>query len=263
MIMKQDIEKLLEKYYDGETSLAEEKELRQFFQQETIPDHLQSHAGQFRYFAEVRNDHPSPGFNARLAEKLSAAEPGRVRSLTSWIMRIAASVMLLLLGFGGGRLYDQWRQSSKQPVATEQDAVQMQEMKKVLSFTQTPKTSASERIQAVQQSYKLNQVDRDITQLLVNTLNFDANVNVRLAACEALARFENEPGVREALIQSLKIQTDPNVQLTLIDVLVAIKEKRAADEIKRLARNQETLDIVRTKAQEGLNQLVGEHQSPS
>ena len=32
--MKQDIEKLLEKYYEGETTLAEEKLLRQFFNQE-------------------------------------------------------------------------------------------------------------------------------------------------------------------------------------------------------------------------------------
>ncbi|WP_338876309.1 HEAT repeat domain-containing protein [Spirosoma sp. SC4-14] len=261
--MKQDIEKLLEKYYDGDTTLAEEKQLRQFFQQETIPEHLLSHADQFRYFADARNEHPSAGFNARLAEKLSASEPGRVRSLTSWIMRIAASVTLLFLGFGAGRLYDQWRQSSHQLAANAQDEAPMQAMKKVLSFSEMPKTSASERIQAVQQSYELNKVDNDITQLLVNTLNFDANVNVRLAACEALARFENEPGVREALIQSLKIQTDPNVQLTLIDVLVAIKEKRAADEMKRLAHNQETLDIVRTKAQEGLNQLIGEHRSPS
>ena len=44
--MKQDIEDLLEKYYNGETSLEEEKLLRKFFREESVPVHLQSHAGQ-------------------------------------------------------------------------------------------------------------------------------------------------------------------------------------------------------------------------
>ncbi|GAB3964582.1 hypothetical protein GCM10028806_02320 [Spirosoma terrae] len=263
--MKQDIEKLLEKYYEGETTLAEEKLLRQFFQQEDVPVHLQSHAGPFRYFAEARDQHPSAVFNNRLVAKLNALEPTPIRRLTSWAIRIAAGVALLLVGFGGGRLYDQWRASrhTSEAVADNENVASAQTIKKVLAFEPTQQTSASERIQAVQQSYELTQVDQDITQLLINTLNFDANVNVRLAACQALARFENETGVREALIQSLTIQSDPNVQLALIDILVAIKEKRAANEIRRLAQNQEALDVVRLKAEEGLTQLIGNQKSPS
>jgi hypothetical protein len=258
MIMKLDIETLLEKYYEGETTLAEEKQLRQFFQQDTIPPHLQSHAAQFRYFADARTQYPSAAFTSNLAAKLSTPEPGRIRSLTSWFIRLAASIALLIVGFVGGRFYNQWRsgQTDTEAVASANgDQTPASEMKKVLAFGKMPKTSASERIQAVNQSYELTQVDRDITQLLINTLNFDANVNVRLAACQALTRFENEPDVREALIQSLKIQTDPNVQLTLIDVLVSIKEKRAVDEIQRLVQNQDVLDIVRTRAEEGINRL--------
>ncbi|GAB2565477.1 HEAT repeat domain-containing protein [Spirosoma areae] len=263
--MKQDIETLLEKYYEGETSLAEEKQLRQFFQQETIPAHLQHHAGQFRYFTDARKQHPSAEFNSRLAAKLSAPEPSRVISFTGWSLRIAASVLLLLVGFAGGTVYNQWRSTRPiaQPTASATDVASGQAIKKVLAFEQTPKTSASERIQAVNQSYELTQPDGDITQLLLNTLNFDANVNVRLAACQALARFENEPDVRDGLIQSLKIQTDPNVQITLIEVLVAIKEKRAVAEMQRLAQNQQALDAVRLKAEEGANRLRGKKNAAS
>jgi hypothetical protein len=263
--MKQDIEALLEKYYEGETTLAEEKLIRQFFQQDDVPTHLQSHASQFQYFVEARNQHPSAAFNNRLVATLNASEPTPVRRLTSWAIRIAAGVALLLVGFGGGRMYDQWRARNDidQASADHEDVASAQTIKKVLAFEQAPQTSASERIQAVQQSSELGQIDQDITQLLINTLNFDANVNVRLAACQALARFENEPGVREALIQSLTIQSDPNVQLTLIDILVAIKEQRAATEIRRLAQNQEALDVVRLKAEEGLTQLIGDQKSPS
>ncbi|WP_460953860.1 HEAT repeat domain-containing protein [Spirosoma litoris] len=261
--MKQDIEKLLEKYYEGETSLQEEKELRQFFQQDNIPDHLMSHAAQFRYFASTRTQHPSLAFTTQLAKKLSAPEPSRIFGLTSWSLRLAASVALLILGFGAGLFYTSWRHGTNELAAASTDAEPALAMKKVLTFEQLAKTSASERIQAVNQSYELTQVDQEITQLLINTLNFDANVNVRLAACQALVRFENEPDVREALIQSLKIQTDPNIQITLIDALVAIKEKRAVDEIQRLVQDQKVLDIVRQKAEEGINQLTHEANTPS
>lgn len=253
--MNQDIEKLLEKYYEGETSLQEEKQLRQFFQQETIPAHLQSHAAQFGYFANARNSHPSLVFTTQLAAKLSAPEQGRVSSLTSWSLRLAASVALVILGFSAGLFYAQRRFSSTDLAASSTDAPSAMAMKKVLRFEQITKTSASERIQAVNHSYELAEADQAITQLLINTLNFDANINVRLAACQALIRFENEPGVREALIQSLSIQTDPNIQITLIDALVAIKEKRAVDGIQKMVQNQQVLDIVRQKAEEGIHQL--------
>lgn len=261
--MNQDIDDLLTRYYEGETTLAEEKQLREFFRQETIPAYLQAHAAQFRYFAEARQQQPSAPFSRQLAEKLTAPKPGRVIGLTTWGMRIAASITLMLLGFAGGLLYEQGRTNPRGSLRSADDAPPVQTMKKVLAFAQQPKTSASERIQAVNQSYGLDQVDEAITQLLINTLNFDANVNVRLAACQALLRFESEPGVREALIQSLTIQTDPNVQITLIDILVTIKEKRAVREMQRLAQSQQAIEAVRVKAEEGINRLAAAANSPS
>lgn len=263
--MKPDIDKLLERYYEGETSLDEEKQLRQFFQQETIPPHLQQHAGQFRYFVDARNEHPSLAFSNQLAATLNQPETRKLWGLTTWSLRLAASISLLLVGFAGGMFYTNWHtdKSRSEFAQTGGSVTPEMEIKKVLAFEPMPKTSASERIQAVNQSYELDRPDQDITQLLINTLNFDANVNVRLAACQALARFENEPAVRDALIQSLQIQTDPNIQITLIEVLVAIKEKRAVDEMQRLAQRQQLLDVVRLKAKEGISRLSQPTNSPS
>lgn len=261
--MKPDIEQLLEKYYEGETTLQEEKLLRQFFQEGSIPAHLQSHADQFRYFANARNQHPSFAFTSKLAAKLTASEPNRFTGFTTWVRRLAASVSLIILGFAGGLVYNHWRSDSAGGITSSAETPSAIAMKQVLQFEHLPKTSASERIQAVNQSYELEQIDQDITQLLINTLNFDANVNVRLAACQALTHFANKPGVREALIQSLKIQTDPNLQISLIDALVTMKEKRAVDEMQRLVQNQQVLDAVRQKAEEGINHLVQGRGSPS
>ncbi len=249
--MNHAIEKLLDKYYEGETTLEEERELRDFFHQEDIPPHLQLHAEQFRYFAKSRRQQPSAGTGYRIVNQLNAQS--KVRPLISWGMRIAAGITLLLVGFAGGLMYTN-RHSEK----SETDNAEVAAMKNALRFEQVNQTSASERIYAVNQSIELKQIDADITQMLINTMNFDENVNVRLAACQALSHFGNEPLAREGLIQSLRIQTDPNVQLTLIEILVSIKEKRAAEEMQRLAQNKEVMEVVRLKAEEGfthLNQL--------
>ena len=258
--MDQDIDKLLEKYYDGDTTLEEEKFLRQFFQKKDIPAHLQSHAAQFRFFSEARNDQPSLTFSSNLAARLDPPQAGPVRKFTSWIVRIAAGLALLIVGFSGGVFYYQLIPNGVATVSKKDDA-SVTEIKQMLAFEQTRNTSASERIQAVNQSSELSGVDKDITQLLINTLNFDPNVNVRLAACQALLKFENEPNVSEALIQSLGIQTDPNMQITLIEILVAIKEKRAFDQIEQLARDQEVMEVVRLKAEEGLDRLMQQGKS--
>lgn len=247
--MKQDIEKLLEKYYAGETTLEEEKQLRIFFNNETVPASLQHHAGPFRVYAENRKEQPSLRFNHQLNNRLNAQN--RVRNLTSWSLRLAASVALLAGGFIGGLSYSNRTTSQTGPNETASTVA----IKKTLDFNQIAQTSASERIQAVHQSAELPEANQDITQLLINTMNFDDNVNVRLAACQALMRVPDEPGVREAFIQSLKIQTDPYVQIMLIEALVSIQEKRAIDEMQRLARNQQILEAVRLKAEEGLNHL--------
>ncbi|WP_342083811.1 HEAT repeat domain-containing protein [Dyadobacter sp. OTU695] len=254
--MAPDIEKLLEKYYDGETSLEEERALKQFFQSGDLPEHLQSHAAQFGYFAQARKEQPSLNFNHELTLMLDPPKQGPVRALGSWLLRVAAGLALLIIGFGAGWLFQsKYENGDSLAALSGEKNGEIAEMKKVLAFEQMNSTSASERIQAVNHSYEITDADRDITQLLINTLNFDPNVNVRLAACQALTHFAGEAEVKEALIQSLAIQTDPNIQISLIEALVAIKEKRAVDQFQQLARNQEVLDVVRLKATEGMNRL--------
>jgi hypothetical protein len=51
-----EIEELLEKYYEGETSLDEEKILKDFFLSGNVPTELVAHANQFLYFAEASGD---------------------------------------------------------------------------------------------------------------------------------------------------------------------------------------------------------------
>ncbi|MBE9461862.1 HEAT repeat domain-containing protein [Dyadobacter subterraneus] len=257
--MNQDIEDLLDKYYNGETTIEEEKYLRSFFLASDIPEHLQSHAAQFRYFAEAGKQQPSSEFLIPAELNSVNEKSGKIRNLTSWSLRIAAGLGLLIMGFASGYIYNyriNKNLDSENNYISNTDTNQpVMKMRKVLAFDKSENTSASDRIQAVSQSYDVSGADAEITELLVNVLNFDVNVNVRLAAFQALLRFESEPGVRQALIQSLSIQTDPNLQIRLIEALVRMKEKRAVEQIERIAKNQEVLDVVRAKAEEGLSFL--------
>ncbi|MGB5497391.1 MAG: hypothetical protein WBM77_00520 [Maribacter sp.] len=50
------IEKLLEKYLEAATSVAEEKELRTYFSQESVPTHLEQYAPMFQYFSLAKEE---------------------------------------------------------------------------------------------------------------------------------------------------------------------------------------------------------------
>jgi hypothetical protein len=95
-----EIEKLLEKYYEGETSLADEKVLKDFFLSGDVPVELAVYKSQFLYFAEASADE----INDQEPEKEFFAEVSTIPVVTLhsrrnpfyYISGIAAAVLLLI-----------------------------------------------------------------------------------------------------------------------------------------------------------------------
>ena len=116
--------------------------------------------------------------------------------------------------------------------------------------------SASNRIALVASSTHSSAPNDATVQVLLNTLNFDPNPNVRLAACEALYRLRDAPGVRDGLANALPIQTDPNVQIALIDMVVSLRVHRAVPQLQRLAKRPDALPVVRAQAEAGIGKLM-------
>ena len=179
-------------------------------------------------------------------------------ALTSTWVRIAASMVLVAAGvFLGQQL--PWGGRAGNTVATTDPATSQPApaaLAAALSGDSGHAVSASNRIALVTNSTKTSAPDDATVQVLLNTLNFDPNPNVRLAVCEALYRLRDAPGVREGLTNSLPIQTDPNVQIALIDMVVSLRVHRAVPQLQRLAKRPDALPVVRAQAEAGIGKLI-------
>ena len=70
-----EIEALVEKYYNGETSLDEENILKEFFLNEDVPEHLLSEKEMFKYIASEDSEIlPSPDFEEKIISNLNTVK---------------------------------------------------------------------------------------------------------------------------------------------------------------------------------------------
>lgn len=263
------IKQLINKYEEGETSLEEERELREYLQQEEIPKELQSYADSFGYFEAMSGEETSSDFDP--FEKVDEESSAKVTPLNNqdaahlrsgphrtfkWSLRIAAGFILLLVGFSAGQFLSDDDSASSEEVAALQQEVQ--QMKEALMYDGLyQQASAGERLSAVNLSRQMpdSKLDQQITDILIYTMNNDKNVNVRMAAAEALFRFRSEPGIQKALVNSLSEQEDPLMQITLIDMLIDLKAKGAVNEMNKLLMDSDTREIVKERLKAGIAEL--------
>lgn len=170
--------------------------------------------------------------------------------------RIAAAIALLIAGtfigiFLKGKISNPYTASEFIQLKSE-----VSELKKTAMFTMLKDGSSSNRIQAVSYADDLGQADENVIDALVKTLNYDKNVNVRMAAAYALAKFTGQKSVSDSLVKSLSVQTDPILQVTLINILAERREKSALQPIQKIISNKNTLKEVRAVAENSLRVLI-------
>lgn len=128
-------------------------------------------------------------------------------------------------------------------------------MRQLVTLSLLQQQNAADRLQGVNYAYRVERGDTEVLSALLAALNHDENVNVRLAAVEAMRRFGDSPVARRALAQSISKQQSPLVQIALLDQLVALKDREARPAIQQLTSSTSASPEVREHAQWALQQI--------
>lgn len=106
---------VLERYFEGETSLQEEQQLRDFFQNEDVPEHLAPYKALFKGFTLAQQE--------KSTREVVLPKPGNGKPV--WIWSIAAS-LVVALGIGSMLFYQNngLTQKEQEALAAYQEAKQ-------------------------------------------------------------------------------------------------------------------------------------------
>lgn len=191
-------------------------------------------------------------FEKTLQQEISNSKKGKQVFFQPMDWRIAAGFIFLMVSVGIGFWINKNNEQQREIARLREE---MDSTKRMMMAMMTNSQSASQRILGVAASYQIDQPDDEIVKALLKTMNEDPNTNVRLAALEALGKFHHQAHVRAALIASLAKQIDPVVQISLIRLMVEMKEKSVIQELDRITRDKESIKAVKDEAYSGLLKL--------
>ncbi len=214
---------------------------------------------------------PSPALRSRFYSALESAKQGTEslpqrrkgvgEILDAWLIRFwprrpafqaSLAAGLLIVGIVVGTGFTSRIQRNGE-LTLLRDEVRSMRQTVTLSLLDQP--SSTDRLRGVQYSTLVGQPSESLLNALLETLSSDPNVNVRLAAVEALLLFRDGKDVRESLITALSEETSPLVQIAIIDLLVQIREQRALDALRDLIDDTGSDPTVKEYARERMQEL--------
>jgi hypothetical protein len=117
-----EVEILLQRYFDGETSLEEEKILEEYFASEEVPDEFQSYKGLFAGLGELSESRHEADMGNEIMDYILEQEftqKNRYRGMWQMVTGIAAAIILVL---GGLLIYEQQRPAFKDTYSSPEEA---------------------------------------------------------------------------------------------------------------------------------------------
>jgi hypothetical protein len=93
------LETLIKKYWDCETSLEEEERLREWFRTHEVPERFKETAKLFSYFDEQKQKATDKQFEANVIKNLQAGSRGRTVNLWQTSLKIAAGIAVVAAAF--------------------------------------------------------------------------------------------------------------------------------------------------------------------
>ena len=256
---------LINQFNSGHISPEEETLLEQFIENGTI---------QLEELTELNKLHEKVGiyFSEQLSKEMrenfsTFLQEAKNKKSSSWWpnfpfrwpalhpgFQLAFATMCLVIGMAIGNF---WKEGSPEPTTEiAQKIDQMQDMQQLLMSALLEKESATERLKVVNHTKTMKDVDDQVTDALLYTLNYDESTSVRLAALESLYQYVEKPNVREGLVKSITNQESPMVQIALAEVMVAIEEKRAVEPFETLLKRESVPQEVKNSIQQRMAILL-------
>lgn len=244
-------------YIEGKLSDAERKQVEQWLNEDaevrTWYEQMKEMNSAIRASKEWR---PSAAlresFHALLQQEIEAEQKTKSVFFNPVFYRVAAAIVLLVTIGGIGFWYNKQEAKDAEILALRKE---MEATRALVFALLENDQSASQRMMGVKAAYETTRKDDAIVLALINVMNQDANMNVRLSAVEALGKFSNEQIVQTALIESLPKQTDPAVQMALIQVLVQMKEQGAVESLQKIIEDETVIESVKDEAHAGIIKL--------
>lgn len=256
---KKRVEELVSKYNEGAATLAEVQLIEQLIESGEVSLTQLTDLHRLEMALES-TDAGSPTlrlddqFYSILAqEKRKQQKP--VFQLPDWstlLPRFAFAASFLIIGFVGAYVFI-GRMATPE---VQQLTQEVSDLKEMMMLSLLEKESATDRLRAVSLSSEMDQASTKVTDALLKTLNNDQNVNVRLAALDALRPYVRDSSVRMALVKSITQQESPLVQVALAELMAALQEKKSIKEFDKMLKNKNTPEDVKRKIKENLQVLI-------
>lgn len=185
-----------------------------------------------------------------------------------WILSPIAACALLAIGFYAGQR-NAPAATTLAPTAasnTNNDATQRElaELRQKVdsmgqlvgySLLNQQQQPAGERLKGILAAQDLKEPNDKVITQLISALALDPSTNVRLSALEALYPHADKDVVRAGVLASLGREQNPLVQVSMIDFLVAARDREATSTLQELSRTEKVDRSVRDAAKRALVQL--------
>ncbi len=259
---RQEINNLLERFNSGNASDQDVVMIEKLLEDGTIqPEDL----GALDEISEKleRLEYPAPSadldvkFYQMLTKEKRIAER---QSLKNWFSfpSLTPAFAFASVTFLAGMLlgYFLMRPASAPAGQIEALTNEVNDLREMMLLSLLEKESATDRLKAVSLSQEMREASSSVTRALIATLNNDPNVNVRLAALEALVPYTSGSEIRTELIRSIGHQDSPLVQLALADVMAALQEKSSVKEFRKLLDDDRTPEEVKQRIREKIDVII-------
>jgi hypothetical protein len=258
---KQHIQELILKFNLQQATAEEINKIEQLLEEGSIGLHeLKDVHDLENQLTKMELPSPTSDLDDRFYQMLALEKKSKSsfswRGFFSWpelAPKLAMASVMLVIGVAIGYFIKPATPSSTGDQAVAQ---QLTELKEMVMLSLLEKESATDRLKAVSLTEQMDAASTKVTGALLQTLNEDENVNVRLAALEALKPYVRDSHVREELIHSIANQKSPLVQVALAELMEEFKVKSSVKELQKIMQSERTPKEVKNRIKQSIDILI-------